>query len=53
MATESPVGSAGTQPLPDSQLDRFWSRLSVGYPSRQDQIDILKARRYAKPARRY
>lgn len=49
VATENPVGSAGTQPLPDSQLDRFMVRLSVGYPSRQDQIDILKARRYANP----
>ena len=49
IATENPVGSAGTQPLPDSQLDRFMVRLSVGYPSRQDQIDILKARRYANP----
>jgi hypothetical protein len=38
IATENPVGSAGTQPLPDSQLDRFMVRLSVGYPSRQDQI---------------
>ena len=49
VATENPVGSAGTQPLPDSQLDRFMVRLSVGYPSRQDQIDILKARRYSNP----
>jgi len=49
IATENPVGSAGTQPLPDSQLDRFMVRLSIGYPLRQDQIDILKARRYANP----
>ena len=49
IATENPVGSAGTQPLPESQLDRFMVRLSVGYPSLHDQIDILKAKRYSNP----
>ena len=49
IATENPVGSAGTQPLPDSQLDRFMVRLSIGYPSTADQVSILKARRYANP----
>ena len=49
IATENPVGSAGTQPLPDSQLDRFMVRLSIGYPSAQDQINILKAKRYTNP----
>ena len=49
IATENPVGSAGTQPLPESQLDRFMVRLSIGYPSTAEQVDILKARRYANP----
>ena len=49
IATENPVGSAGTQPLPDSQLDRFMVRLSIGYPSREDQVSILKAKRYDNP----
>ena len=49
IATENPVGSAGTQPLPDSQLDRFMVRLSIGYPSADDQMEILKAKRYANP----
>lgn len=49
IATENPVGSAGTQPLPDSQLDRFMIRLKVGYPSREDQIRILRAKRYSDP----
>lgn len=49
IATENPVGSAGTQPLPDSQLDRFMVRLSIGYPSAQDQVNILKAKRYSNP----
>ncbi len=49
IATENPLGSAGTQPLPESQLDRFMVRLSIGYPSLHDQIDILKAKRYSNP----
>lgn len=42
IATENPMGSAGTQLLPESQLDRFMICLSMGYPSHQDAIDILK-----------
>lgn len=42
IATQNPVGSAGTQPLPESQLDRFIICLSIGYPSRENAIDILK-----------
>ena len=49
IATENPAGSAGTQPLPDSQIDRFMVRLSIGYPSTADQVNILKAKRYANP----
>ncbi len=49
IATENPVGSAGTQPLPDSQLDRFMVRLSIGYPTAADQVNILKAKRYSNP----
>ena len=48
-ATENPVGSAGTQPLPDSQLDRFMIRLKIGYPSSAEQVNILKAKRYSNP----
>lgn len=49
IATENPLGSVGTQPLPDSQLDRFMVCLSIGYPSRDDQLQILRAKRYANP----
>lgn len=42
IATQNPVGSAGTQSLPESQLDRFMICLSIGYPSRENAIDILK-----------
>lgn len=42
IATENPTGSSGTQKLPASQLDRFMVRLSMGYPSHEDAVDILK-----------
>lgn len=42
IATQNPMGSAGTQLLPESQLDRFMVRLSVGYPRLSDEVAILK-----------
>ena len=42
IATQNPFGSAGTQNLPDSQLDRFMISMSLGYPSLKDELDILK-----------
>lgn len=44
IATQNPEGSAGTQPLPESQLDRFMVRLSMGYPSPEDEEHILMSR---------
>ena len=49
IATQNPFGTSGTQPLPESQMDRFMTRLSIGYPSAEDQMQILKAHRYANP----
>ena len=49
IATQNPIGTAGTQALPESQLDRFMVKLSIGYPTTEDQISILKARRYNNP----
>ncbi len=49
IATQNPLGSSGTQPLPESQLDRFMVRLSIGYPSLENQIKILNAQRYHNP----
>ncbi|MCC6434457.1 MAG: MoxR family ATPase [Acidimicrobiales bacterium] len=43
LATQNPIEHEGTYPLPDSQLDRFLMRLSMGYPSRADEIAILDA----------
>ena len=42
IATENPIGSSGTQKLPESQLDRFLVCLSMGYPDRFSALDILK-----------
>lgn len=42
IATQNPSGSAGTNMLPESQLDRFLVRLSMGYPGHDDSIEILK-----------
>jgi MoxR-like ATPase len=45
IATQNPAGSAGTQLLPESQMDRFMVRLSIGYPSIDDEVSILRRRR--------
>ena len=49
IATENPLGAVGTQRLPDSQLDRFMVRLSIGYPTTEDQIQILRQKMYHDP----
>jgi MoxR-like ATPase len=49
MATQNPIGSVGTQMLPESQLDRFMVRLSMGYPDIQSEIGILKERQTSNP----
>lgn len=42
IATQNPFGSSGTQKLPQSQMDRFLIRLSMGYPDKESEIMILK-----------
>lgn len=49
IATENPAGSAGTQLLPDSQLDRFMICLRMGYPTIEEEVEILKRRKYGNP----
>ena len=49
IATQNPLGSAGTQPLPESQIDRFMVSLSIGYPSLENQMKIINAQRYNNP----
>lgn len=49
MATQNPIGSAGTQELPESQLDRFMIKISMGYPEISDEIEILKIKSNYNP----
>ena len=44
IATQNPMGSIGTQNLPESQLDRFLVRLTMGYPSFDSEINMLKSK---------
>jgi MoxR-like ATPase len=44
LATQNPIEYEGTYPLPEAQLDRFLLRMSVGYPAREDEWQILKNR---------
>lgn len=44
IATQNPVGSIGTQMLPESQLDRFMIKLNMGYPDVKSEISILKSK---------
>ena len=45
MATQNPIEFEGTFPLPEAQLDRFMLKLAVGYPSLEDETEILRRRR--------
>jgi MoxR-like ATPase len=47
VATQNPVDMDGTYPLPEAQLDRFLLRVSVGYPDRAAEVDILRSHRGA------
>ena len=49
MATQNPIGSAGTQMLPESQLDRFMICMSMGYPDIENEIAIIKGRDTGNP----
>ena len=49
VATQNPTGAAGTQLLPDSQMDRFAVQLSLGYPSPEDEMVMVKSRQGTNP----
>lgn len=49
MATQNPIGSAGTQMLPESQLDRFMICLTMGYPNVENEIALIKDRGTGNP----
>jgi MoxR-like ATPase len=48
IATQNPIELEGTYPLPEAQLDRFMLRLSVGYPSIENEVEIILRRRDRK-----
>ncbi|MBP5269500.1 MAG: MoxR family ATPase [Clostridia bacterium] len=49
IATQNPTGYVGTYPLPEAQLDRFAVKIRMGYPSPEEEIGIVMARREANP----
>lgn len=49
IATQNPVGASGTQLLPDSQMDRFMVRLSLGYPKAADEKEMLERKQKGNP----
>jgi len=49
IATQNPFEFEGTYPLPESQLDRFLIRISMGYPSREDERQVLMSHRDQEP----
>ena len=49
IATQNPVGASGTQLLPDSQMDRFMVRLSLGYPKPSDEKEMLTRKQQGNP----
>lgn len=49
IATQNPFEFEGTYPLPESQLDRFLLRTSVGYPDREDELQVLLSHRQGEP----
>ncbi|MCA9425619.1 MAG: MoxR family ATPase [Candidatus Omnitrophica bacterium] len=52
LATQNPIEFHGTYPLPEAQLDRFLSRIEIGYPSDEVEVDILYAQQNRHPVER-
>ena len=49
IATQNPAGFVGTYPLPEAQLDRFSLRIRMGYPTEEEEVAILRARKSGDP----
>jgi MoxR-like ATPase len=49
LATENPIEYEGTFPLPEAQLDRFLIRMSMGYPGRKNELEMLERQHHAHP----
>ncbi len=52
LATQNPIEYEGTFPLPEAQLDRFMLRISLGYPSNEDETVMLDRQQYSHPVNR-
>jgi MoxR-like ATPase len=52
LATQNPIEYEGTFPLPEAQLDRFMMRISLGYPSTEDEITVLDRQQHSHPVTR-
>ncbi len=48
VATQNPIEYEGTYPLPEAQIDRFLVRIRMGYPSQEDEVEVLERRRARK-----
>ena len=48
LATQNPVYFVGTYPLPEAQMDRFFLRIAIGYPTIEEEMDVLE--RYSSPS---
>ena len=51
MATQNPIESEGTYPLPEAQVDRFMLKVVVGYPSRDEELTVVQRSLVARPRR--
>jgi MoxR-like ATPase len=49
LATQNPIEYEGTFPLPEAQLDRFMLRIRLGYPSKEEEVEILDRQQYVHP----
>lgn len=49
IATQNPIETQGTFPLPEAQLDRFFMRLSMGYPEKEDEMKVLTGQKEKSP----
>ena len=49
IATQNPIEFTGTHPLPEAQLNRFFMRISMGYPDQDCELEMMKAHQYSEP----
>jgi MoxR-like ATPase len=49
LATQNPIEYEGTFPLPEAQLDRFMLRIRLGYPGKDEEIEILNRQQHQHP----